>query len=114
MRKPWILSGKVKVFRERQQLVEAKTFCLEVFRPTRNHELMDNAPKLVTPGVIAERIGVPFHRVRHILATRIHIQPAARAGLLRLYHDEAVAQVRYELNLIDARRAERKGEHRAP
>ncbi len=75
---------------------------------------MQSVPKLVTLGVIAERIGVPFHRVRHILATRKHIKPAARAGMMRLYHDEAVAQVRYEITLIDARRTERKGEDHAP
>ena len=31
--------------------------------------------------------------------------PAARAGTLRLYDEAAVAQVRHELNGIDARRA---------
>lgn len=71
-------------------------------------------PKLITPGVIAERIGVPLHRVRHVLATRPHIKPAARAGTLRLYNANAVAQVRYELTLIEARRSEAKGEDHAP
>jgi len=47
--------------------------------------------------------------VSHILATRHHIQPSAYAGTLRLFNTEALAQVRYELNLQDARRAARKG-----
>jgi hypothetical protein len=46
-----------------------------------------------------------LHRVLHVLATRQHIRPAARAGILRLYDRTAIAQVRYELNLIDARRS---------
>ncbi|GMU22570.1 MAG: hypothetical protein AMXMBFR13_26550 [Phycisphaerae bacterium] len=61
-------------------------------------------PQLITPGVIAQRLGEPLHRVLNVLATRPHIRPAARAGTLRLYSDEAVSMVRYELNLIDARR----------
>jgi hypothetical protein len=61
-------------------------------------------PKLITPGVIADRLGVPLHRVVNVLGTRPHIQPAARAGTLRLYSNEAVAQVRHELTEIDAKR----------
>lgn len=66
----------------------------------------DNVPRLVTPGVIAEDLGEPLHRVLNVLATRPHIRPAARAGTIRLYSREAVAQVRHELNAIDAKRAE--------
>jgi hypothetical protein len=62
------------------------------------------SPRLITPGVIASELRVPLHRVLHVLATRQHIRPAARAGTLRLYDRQAVAMVRYELNLIDARR----------
>jgi hypothetical protein len=65
-------------------------------------------PKLTTPGVIAAEVKAPLHRVLHILATRPHIQPAARAGTLRLYDRAAVAMVRHELSAIDARRC-RKG-----
>ena len=67
-----------------------------------------STPRLITPGVMAAKLGEPLHRVLNVLATRQHIRPAARAGTLRLYERRAVAQVRYELNLIDARRA-RKG-----
>ena len=61
-------------------------------------------PKLTTPGVIAVELSEPLHRVLHVLRTRQHIRPAARAGRLRLYSRSAVAMVRHELNTIDARR----------
>jgi hypothetical protein len=66
------------------------------------------APQLITPGVIAAQVGAPLHRVVHILATRRHIQPSARAGTLRLFDRAAVAMVRHELSAIDARRHARK------
>ena len=56
--------------------------------------------------MIAEELGVPVHRVVHVLRTRDHIRPTARAGTLRLYDKEALAQVRHELNTIDAKRAQ--------
>jgi hypothetical protein len=64
-----------------------------------------SAPRLRTPGVIAAELSAPLHRVLHVLATRPHIRPAARAGTLRLYDRRAVAMVRHELNAIDDRRA---------
>lgn len=70
----------------------------------------DNLPRLLTPGVIATRLNEPLHRVLNVLATRHHIQPTARAGTLRLYRDVAIAQVRHELNAIDARRGRQCGE----
>ena len=60
-------------------------------------------PRLRTPGVIAATLRVPLHRVLHVLATRQHIRPSARAGTLRLYDRQAMAMVRHELNAIDAR-----------
>jgi hypothetical protein len=60
--------------------------------------------RLITPGVIASRLHKPLHRVLHVLRTRRHIRPSALAGTLRLYDLCAVAQVRHELNAIDARR----------
>ena len=66
-------------------------------------------PKLITPGVIADRsLAAPLHRVQNILATRPHIRPSARAGTLRLYDRAAVAMVRHELSAIDARHEARK------
>jgi hypothetical protein len=67
-----------------------------------------NEPRLITPGVIADELNEPLHRVVHVLATRAHIKPTARAGTLRLYDERAVAQVRHELNAIDARRCRRE------
>lgn len=61
-------------------------------------------PRLITPGIIAARVAAPLHRVLHVLASRPHIQPVARAGNIRLYSSDAVAMVRHELNTIDARR----------
>ncbi len=70
--------------------------------------MMATTPQLITPGVMAAELREPLHPVLNVLATRQHIRPAARAGTLWLYDRQAVAQVRYELNLIDARRG-RKG-----
>ena len=67
-----------------------------------------STPDLITPGVIATKLGEPLHRVLHVLSTRHHIQPSARAGRLRLFDKRTVAMVRHELNAIDARRY-RKG-----
>ena len=69
-------------------------------------------PKLITPGVIAAQVQAPMHRVLHVLATRSHIKPAARAGTLRLYDRASVATVRRELSAIDARRETRKAVRR--
>jgi hypothetical protein len=65
-------------------------------------------PVLITPGVIASELRTPLHRVLHVLGTRQHIRPAARAGRLRLYASQAVAMVRHELNAIDARRCRKR------
>lgn len=66
--------------------------------------MTETEPLMVTPGVIAREAGAPLHRVAYILATRPHIKPAARAGTLRLYWRSAVAQVRLELDVIEARK----------
>ena len=62
-------------------------------------------PTLVTVGVIAAELGVPVDRVCRILRSRPHIKPRAFAGNTRLFDNAAIAQVRHELNSIDARRA---------
>jgi hypothetical protein len=62
-----------------------------------------NTPKVRTSGSIASELNQPLHRVAYILNTRPHIQPIGRAGRLRIYTSQTVAQVRYELNCIDAR-----------
>ena len=70
---------------------------------------MADIPHTITPGVIAAQLGIPLHRVQHILSTRAHIRPRARAGTIRLYGREAIAQVRHELHAADARRAVARG-----
>ncbi|HUU70409.1 MAG TPA: hypothetical protein VM186_12845 [Planctomycetota bacterium] len=64
---------------------------------------MNDVPVLNTPGRIAHLRNVPLHRVVHILNTRKSITPTALAGRVRLYDSHALAQIRYELNLQDAR-----------
>ncbi len=69
----------------------------------------DRPPKLRTPGVIARELKVPLHRVLYVLSSRPYITPVAIAGTIRLYDRRTVAQVRRELNSIDARRANMGG-----
>jgi hypothetical protein len=66
-------------------------------------------PSLLTPGRIAERLGVPLPKVLYVLASRPHIRPSARAGCLRLFDRHAVAQIRHELTAIAARRSAKGG-----
>ncbi|MBX3355253.1 MAG: hypothetical protein KF724_06105 [Phycisphaeraceae bacterium] len=66
-------------------------------------------PRLVTPGVIARELRAPLHRVLYVLTTRRHVRPKARAGAIRLYAEDAIAQVRHELAAIDARRCNQNG-----
>lgn len=66
----------------------------------------EQIPTLRTVGVLAAALGQPVHRVEYVLRTRPHIRPSARAGRLRLFDREALAQLRYELNRMDARRAD--------
>ena len=69
-------------------------------------------PNLLTTGRLAMVLGEPLHRVLHVLRTREHIRPSARAGTLRLYSRDAVALIRHELNTIDARRSCEEGRRR--
>ncbi len=62
---------------------------------------------LKTTGRIAAILGVPLHRVHYVLRTRQHIQHSATAGALRLFNNRSVAQIRHELNAIEARRLAR-------
>ena len=68
---------------------------------------LNSPPQLITAGVLASKLRVPLHRVLYVLRTKRHIPPAARAGRLRLYDRAAVAQIRHELNAMDARRNDR-------
>lgn len=59
--------------------------------------------QLNTLGRIAEKVNQPLHRVAYIIRTRPHIKHVAKAGRTRLFDEAAVAQIRHELNAIDAR-----------
>ncbi len=68
---------------------------------------IDNPEQRVrTVGVMARELGQPIHRIQYLLRTRPHIQHFAVAGGLRCFRCEAVAQLRYEINLIDAKKTE--------
>ncbi|QDU30294.1 hypothetical protein ETAA8_54130 [Anatilimnocola aggregata] len=71
---------------------------------------VSSAPQLRTIGRMAAELGVSIYRINHIIATRSHIHPAARAGTLRLFDAETLSQVQYELNLQNARRHSRGGD----
>jgi hypothetical protein len=69
--------------------------------------MSDTVPRLATVGLIVERLNVPLHQVQHVLRTRPHIRPLARAGITRLYSHIAIEQVRIELEAIQARHTRR-------
>lgn len=66
-------------------------------------------PKLLTVGVIAAEVGTSIERVCRVLRNRPHIKPRAYVGNVRVFDNEAVAQVRHEISAMDARRASRGG-----
>ena len=54
-------------------------------------------------GQIAERLGVPVHRVEYLLRTRWgQLRPAGRIGNAWVYSDSDLQFIRGELNRIDA------------
>ena len=55
------------------------------------------AERLYTSGDIARALKAKVTRVRHILATREHVRPVGRAGLVRLYRKSAIQAVSDEL-----------------
>ncbi len=57
---------------------------------------------LYTSGDIARILAAPVQAVRHVLNTRAHITERHRAGIVKLYGDEALAAVRAELERIKA------------
>lgn len=64
----------------------------------RKSSMVREIPQLRTPGVIANELGEPLKRVLYVLRTRGHnIRPIGRAGILRLYDQEAVSAVGAEL-----------------
>lgn len=68
-------------------------------------------PRLATIGEIARTLDVPLHRVEYVVRSRTHIRPRAVAGSARCFDDNAIAQIRHELNAIDARRGRKAVAH---
>lgn len=62
---------------------------------------------LYTAGEIAELAGVSWSRCEYVLRTRA-IEPAMRAGTMRLYSAEAAEKVREEAQAIAERRRPRE------
>ncbi len=69
--------------------------------------MTESVPKLATIGEVAKLLDVPPHRIEYVLRTRPHIRPRAMAAGVRCFDDDAIAQIRHELNSIDARRCGR-------
>jgi DNA-binding transcriptional MerR regulator len=69
---------------------------------------MPESPPIVpTVGSIAERLGVPVHRIRYVIESR-RIEPTGRAGNARIFTDSDVERIASELKRIER---EREGGH---
>lgn len=68
---------------------------------------MNTIPRARTVSVLAESLGASISQVQYILRTRPHIRPLGKAGAAYIYPERAEAQIRYELNRIEARRCSR-------
>ncbi len=65
--------------------------------------MTESVPQLATIGEVAKLLNVSPHRIEYVLRTRPHIRPRAMAAGVRCFDDDAIAQIRHELNSIDAR-----------
>ena len=102
------------MFRERRVMGERgdePPACRPAGRTWKGVVMGDSLPRLVTVGVIASELGVPVERVCRILRARPRIRPRAVAGNVRLFDNAAIGAVRYELNVLDARRKARMVQH---
>ena len=68
-------------------------------------------PPLERERILAEACGVSVDRVRQMLRRTPHIKPIARAGIVRLFPPESIAQLRHALNAQDARRSAQGVDH---
>lgn len=76
-------------------------------KPILNEQACNMTVKLLTTGLIAEKLRTTPERIRYIALRRM-IEASAMAGNTKLYDNAALARIRYELNAIDAKRAVRK------
>jgi hypothetical protein len=65
--------------------------------------MIQRVTQLLTTGEIAARLGQPIHRVDYVVRAR-GIRPAARAGRLRVFGTEAIAQIQDAIDAADDRR----------
>lgn len=70
---------------------------------------MPFVPSLYTVGRIARHLQEPIHRIEYVLTTRRGIEPAARAGRLRLFNSAQVEQIRRAIAEIDVRTSKEVG-----
>lgn len=64
--------------------------------------MIQRITQLLTVGEIAIRLGQPVHRVDYAIRSR-GIRPAARAGRLRVFSTEAIAQIQDAIDEADRR-----------
>ena len=61
-----------------------------------------------TVNQIADKLGVAFWQVRHVVNSRRGIEPAVTHRSVKLYDTEGVRQIKVELETIEAQRAKRR------
>lgn len=61
-----------------------------------------SSEKLSTTGEIAQRYGVPLHRIEYLVKAR-GIEPTARAGHIRVFSEADVGRIGKELDRVDER-----------
>lgn len=50
----------------------------------------------LTMGILAQRLGVPIHRIQYLVRSR-NIRPVERAGKLRIFDEKAIETLEQEL-----------------
>ena len=66
--------------------------------------MAESPPIVPTVGSIADRLGVPIHRIRYIIESR-RIEPSGRAGNARVFTAADVDQIARELRRIAREKA---------
>lgn len=66
------------------------------------------AQQLLSVNEIAEKFGVAFWQVRHVVNTRRDIEPAMTHRSVKLYDANGVRQIKIELETIEVQRAKRR------
>jgi hypothetical protein len=69
-----------------------------------------SAPTMTTIGEIARRLGEPIHRIAYVIRAR-RISPCGWAGNARVFPEETVDLVAYELQRIDTAKNSKQDQH---